>query len=181
MTTKPKPFCGKCGAPRIDGADKFCPDCGAAYPLIVPTIAPEEWLSTASDVDGIDGNKPHPHAGTHPPAHDKEGDETDAGPDISQYEFDIEEMPSRYPEAIKEAWRQVLVFALENEEYVALRNNAEFPGIERFMDLALLKDLCAAYDAGASLVKLEEYEPAQRIAMVIRETRASLASKGLLF
>jgi hypothetical protein len=87
-----------------------------------------------------------------------------------------DEILSRYPEAIRDAWKQVLVIALDNEEYVALRNNAEFPGIERYMDLALLTDLCRAYDSGASLVKLEEYEPAQRIAMVIRETRANYAS-----
>ena len=174
MTTEPKPFCGKCGARRAEAADKFCPDCGARYPLSGATTAPEERLNTASDADD------RGEANTWNPDFEKFIDEAKGGPDITKYEFDIEEMPSRYPEAIKEAWRQVLVFALDNEEYVALRNNAEFPGIERYMDLALLKDLCAAYDAGASLVKLEEYEPAQRIAMVIRETRASLASKGLL-
>jgi|GEM_PF-4450266 hypothetical protein len=48
---------------------------------------------------------------------------------------------------------------------------------ERYMDLALLKDLCRAYDSGASLVKLEEYEPAERIAMAILETRASLLDR----
>ena len=85
------------------------------------------------------------------------------------------EVLSRYPEAIKEAWQQVMRIALDNEEYVALRDDDEHPGIEHYMDLALLKDLCRAYDSGASLVKLEEYEPAQRIAMVIRETRAKLA------
>ena len=102
-------------------------------------------------------------------------DEAEGGPDLTKYEDVTDEMPSRYPGAIKEAWRQLLVLALDNEEYVALRNNAEFPGIERYMDLALLQDLCWAYDSGASLVELEEYEPGQRIAMVIRETRAKLA------
>ena len=102
-------------------------------------------------------------------------DEAEGGPDLTQYEDVTDEMPSRYPGAIKEAWRQLLVIALDNEEYVALRNNADFPGIKRHMDLALLQDLMQAYDSGASLVKLEKYEPAQRIAMVIRETRARLA------
>jgi len=169
MTREPKPFCGKCGARRAEAADKFCPDCGVPYPLSVATIAPEERFNTASDAAD--------RGGTNSWSSDfaKFIDEAKGGPGIIKYEDVTDEMPSRYPEEIKEAWRQVLVFALDNEEYVALRNNAEFPGIERYMDLALLTDLCRAYDSGASLVKLEEYEPAQRIAMVIRETRAKLA------
>jgi hypothetical protein len=114
-------------------------------------------------------------AGSWNPALERLIDEAEGRPDLTKYEDVTDEMLSRYPEAIKEAWQQVMRIALDNGEYVALRNNAEFPGIERYMDLALLKDLCRAYDSGASLVKLEEYEPAQRIAMVIRETRAKLA------
>ncbi len=171
MTTEPKPFCGKCGARRAEAADKFCPDCGVPYPLSVATTDPEERFNTANDPDDRGATN------SWNPDFEKLTDKTEGGPDITKYEDVTDEMPSRYPETIKEAWRQVLVFALDNEEYVALRNNAEFPGIERYMDLALLKDLCRAYDSGASLVKLEEYEPAQRIAMVIRETRASLLDR----
>ena len=41
--------------------------------------------------------------------------------------------------------------------------------------MALVRDIAQAYNSEASLVKLEEYEPAQRIAMVRRETRADYA------
>jgi hypothetical protein len=114
-------------------------------------------------------------AGSWNPDFEKLIDEAEGRPDITKYEDVTDEMLSRYPEAIKEAWQQVMRIALDNEEYVALRDDDEHPGIEHYMDLALLKDLCRAYDSGASLVKLEEYEPAQRIAMVIRETRANYA------
>ena len=171
MTTEPKPFCGKCGARRAEAADKFCPDCGVPYSLSIATTAPEERFNTASDAGGRRG------ANSWNPDFEELIGEAEGGPDITKYEDVTDEMPSRYPETIKEAWRQVLVFALDNEEYVALRNNAEFPGIERYMDLALLTDLCRAYDSGASLVKLEEYEPAERIAMAILETRACLLDR----
>jgi len=46
-------------------------------------------------------------------------DEAEGGPDLTKYEDVTDEMPSRYPGAIKEAWRQLLVIALDNEEYVA--------------------------------------------------------------
>jgi hypothetical protein len=47
MKTESKPFCGKCGARRVDAADKFCPDCGTSYPGGTAT-APAQPLSEAS-------------------------------------------------------------------------------------------------------------------------------------
>jgi hypothetical protein len=97
-------------------------------------------------------------------------------PDISKYAEVADEMLSRYPEAIHEAWQQVIRIALENEEYVALRDDEEHPGIGQYMALALLNDICQAYDSGASLASFEEYEPLQRIQMVIREALADYAT-----
>jgi hypothetical protein len=52
MTTESKPFCGKCGARRVDASDKFCSDCGTSYP---GGTAASPAPSTASVMGGTRG------------------------------------------------------------------------------------------------------------------------------
>jgi len=85
------------------------------------------------------------------------------------------EVLKRYPYVVYEAWGEVMRIALAIEAYASIRNDADFPVIEQSMELALLKDICMAYDGGASLKKMEGYEPALGIEMVRREARANYA------
>jgi hypothetical protein len=60
MTTRHKPFCGKCGTPRADATDEFCLECGAPSVQFTAS-APEEPLTT-TDVRDKPGETTKPES-----------------------------------------------------------------------------------------------------------------------
>jgi len=95
-------------------------------------------------------------------------------PDLTGYAEINAEILDSHPTGVEEVWALSMKLALENDRWLALRDDDEHPGISNVMGYLWLKDIAGASDIG----ELEQYDPGARIDDVMSYTVHLYDSNG---